>query len=102
MPKFKATSIADLMVPAANAGRVVRKASYALSETPFTHVVIGEASDGSFFELDGQDFDHAKALACNAVDWLSCRSCSVWTYEADGSLTQGPSLFIVTESYNND
>lgn len=94
MPKFSATNISELMSPLHNAARVVRKEFYAQEGKSFSHVVMCEASDGSWCEFDGEDFDHAKALAANAVDWLGARGCSVWSFYADGELVS-PSAYRV-------
>jgi len=69
MPKFSATSIADLFTAERDAGRVARRVEY---------IVACEASDGSWCEFDGDDYFHAKRLADNAVDVLGARGCSVW------------------------
>jgi hypothetical protein len=69
MTKFAALSILDLRTPEANRGRRARRAKF---------VVAVEADDGSWFELDADDRDHARTLARNVVDVQSARGASCW------------------------
>lgn len=92
MTKFSALSISDLMTDTANAGRVARRAAYAvgvageIEPCDFLYVVMCEASDGSWCEFDAETLLHGSRLADNAVEKLGARGCSVWRVNADGSL----------------
>lgn len=67
--KFAARSMADLLTPERDAGRLARKVEY---------VVAVEVDDGSWCELDATDYAHGQVLARNWVDKLNARGCSVW------------------------
>ena len=85
MPKFSALSVADLLTPERDAGRVARKVEW---------VVFVECDDGSWCELDADDFAHAKVLAHNWVDTLGARGCSVRRVRLiDGKCVRGPSAY---------
>jgi hypothetical protein len=73
MPKFSASSAADFRTEAANAGRVARVPVF---------VVIVEADDGSWCELDAESITHAERLAMNWVDTLGARGACVWGFDA--------------------
>jgi len=81
MAKFAAASIRDLMTKERSAGRVARKAKF---------IVACEADDGSWFELDADSRAHAKVLAQNNVDVMSCRGCSCWQVNDVGTLKRAP------------
>ena len=89
MAKFSASSIADLLIPAANAGRLARKAKF---------VVCVEARDGSWCELDADYQGLAGVLARNTVDVLGARGASCWRVDRDGS-TIGRAFYTHFESY---
>lgn len=83
--KFEARSLADLLTPQRDAGRLARKAEY---------IVACEVDDGSWCELDAESLAHAEVLARNWVDKLNARGCSVWRVrQMDGRVSPGPSLF---------
>lgn len=92
MAKFQAASIRDLMTPERDAGRVSRAAQYAadkgrtLDIAKLSHIVAVEADDGSWFELDADDFANARALAVNQVDKMNARGASVWQVWENGKL----------------
>jgi hypothetical protein len=79
MPLFSASSIADLLTPERNAGRVARAVEY---------VVFVECRDGSWCELDADSEEHCRVLSRNWVDRLEARGCSAWRVRLiDGSIT---------------
>jgi hypothetical protein len=99
MTKFSALSFGDILSDERTAGRAARVTAYVAEGKPFTHVAVCEADDGSWFELDATDLDHAKALAANQVDWMNCRGCSVRAVARDGSLDiNGAPLYLVYAS----
>jgi hypothetical protein len=75
MTKFIAQSINYYRTAQANEGRKARKAKC---------IVNVEADDGSWFELDADDMEHAHVLARNMVDVQSARGASCWQVNADG------------------
>lgn len=82
MSKFAAQSIRSFFTAEAVAGRVARKARF---------VVLVEADDASWFELDADDQGHAGVLARNVVDTQSARGASCWRVFAGGEI--GPHAF---------
>lgn len=83
MPKFSALSITRFFEGDAVAGRVARKARF---------VVLVEADDGSWFELDADDQGHAGVLARNIVDVMGARGASCWRVLPNGKLVGRPFL----------
>jgi hypothetical protein len=81
MTKFSALSIARFFEADAVAGRVARKAKF---------VVLVEADDGSWCELDADDQGHAGVLARNWVDTLGARGASCWRVFPGGTLDGRP------------
>lgn len=82
MTKFTYTSIADFKTIEANVGRKTRNPAI---------VVICEADDGSWCELDAESPEHGKLLANNWVDPERGRGrgASVWDWDrASGAITQ--------------
>jgi hypothetical protein len=51
-------------------------------------IVACEADDGSWFELDATDRNHAGFLAENQVDKMNCRGASCWTVLPTGKLSR--------------
>jgi len=66
--------------------RVLHDAKEARVARKATHVVLLEADDGSWFELDAEDHGHAIVLAHNQVDLMDCRGASCWEVKPNGSL----------------
>lgn len=83
MSKFAAQSIAAFSTAAAVAGRAARKAKF---------VVLVEASDGSWCEMDADDQGHAGVLARNIVDVVGARGASCWRALPNGELLGRPFL----------
>ncbi len=83
MTKFSALSIARFFEADAVAGRVARKAKF---------VVLVEASDGSWCEMDADDQGHAGVLARNIVDVIGARGASCWRVLPGGELLGRPFL----------
>lgn len=73
MTKFAAQTAADFRTQGACAARVIRAPSF---------VVIVEADDGSWCELDADDRHHGERLAMNWVDTLGARGACVWAFDA--------------------
>ena len=93
MPKFSVVSAVEFRNATHCGARVARVAAYKALDIPFTHVVTCEASDGSWCEFDAEDFEHAKGLAVNAVDHLSCRGSSVWSFNQETGKMARNSVF---------
>jgi hypothetical protein len=90
--QFRAKCINDLRIPEACAGRVRREAKF---------IVAVETVNGTWFELDADDSDHAQRLADNMVDNGNARGCSCWKVENDGKFSRH-SFYQVYEHFNMD
>lgn len=69
MTKFTAQSASEFRTVKANHGRFARECGY---------VVLVEADDGSWCELDADHRQHARTLADNWVEKMNARGCSCW------------------------